>query len=99
MNAIKVTTKTVATRVEVHLCIQDKERHHLPNPCTVPHVLPRHAPLPRQGEVVYLGSDSAWWVTSVIHHWRTPQELRVELWLEHMSPQYGARPREVIRVH
>lgn len=54
--------------------------------------LPLEAPLPRIGEVIYLSSSSAWGVAMVIHEWRSAQDLRIELWLEHVHAARQQRP-------
>ncbi len=68
-------------RIEIHLCVPDDQERHMPKRRRAPRFLPLTAPLPRMGEVVYLSSSSAWQVDLVIHEWRSPVELRVELWL------------------
>lgn len=67
--------------IEIHLCVPDDQEQHLPKRRRAPRYLPLTAPLPRVGEVVYLSSSSAWQVDVVVHEWRSPTHLRVELWL------------------
>lgn len=78
--------------VRIHLCIPADQERHLPVRRRAPAYLPIDAPLPRQGEVIYLSSSSAWGVTMVIHEWISPVELRIELWLEHVGSARHARP-------
>jgi hypothetical protein len=47
--------------------------------------LPPGAPLPREREVIYLSSTSAWSVELVVHEWLTPVDLRVEVWIRHVG--------------
>jgi hypothetical protein len=79
-------------RVTIHLCVPDDQERHLPKRRLAPHYLPSTVPLPRVGEVVYLSSTSAWGVTMVIHEWKSPGELRIELWLEYVSSSRSSRP-------
>lgn len=83
---------TSTPEVRIHLCIPDDQEQHLPARRRAPRYLPLNAPLPRQGEVIYLSSSSAWGVTMVIHEWLSPVELRIELWLEHVGSSRHARP-------
>jgi hypothetical protein len=78
--------------VEIRFCVPDDQEQFLPRRRRHPSTLPGHAPLPRVGEVVYLSSSSAWGVTMVIHEWRSPSRLRVELWLEFVSGGRMRRP-------
>jgi hypothetical protein len=84
--------RPVLTEVTIHLCIPDDQEKHLPSRRRAPHYIPNGVPLPRQGEVVYLSSSSAWGVTMVIHEWRAPDDLHIELWLEHVGSSRHARP-------
>lgn len=79
-------------RVTIHLCVPDDQERHLPKRRRAPQFLPSSVPLPRQGEVIYLSSTSAWGVTMVIHEWRAPTDLRIEVWLEHVGSARHARP-------
>lgn len=79
-------------RIEIHLCVQDDEEHLLPKRRRAPRYLPLSAPLPRKGEVIYLSSTSAWGVELVIHEWRSPADLRVEVWLTHVGSARHKRP-------
>lgn len=78
--------------VQVCLCVPDDQHRHLPKRRRAPTALPLNAPLPRQGEVIYLSSSSAWGVTMVIHEWRSADHLRIEVWIEHVSGSRHARP-------
>lgn len=78
--------------VEVCLCVPDHDKPFLPQRRRAPHPLPVGAPIPRVGEVVYLSSTSAWGVYMVIHEWRGPARLRVEVWLEHVGSARARRP-------
>lgn len=76
--------------VEIQLCVPDDQERHLPKRRRAPQYLPPTVPLPRQGEVIYLSSSSAWTVELVIHEWRSPTDLRIEVWITHLG---GARER------
>lgn len=78
--------------VRVHFCVPDDQEPHLPKRRRAPQYMPPNAPLPRIGEVVYLSSTSAWRVNLVVHEWRTPVDLRVEVWLEHVGAARHSRP-------
>lgn len=79
--------------VEVRLRVPDDQAHHLPSRARWPDCLPGNAPLPRQGDLIYLSSTSAWGVEAVIHEWRTPQDLRIEVWLHHLgATHHTTRP-------
>jgi hypothetical protein len=78
--------------VRVHLCVPEDQKRHLPKRRRAPAELPPEAPLPRQGEVIYLSSSSAWGVAMVIHEWLSQDMLRVEVWLEHVTASRNARP-------
>ena len=86
MTPIKTTT------MSVHLCVPEDQERHLPKRRRAPHVLPATAPLPREGEVIYLSRNSAWLVQMVIHDWVAHDVLRVEVWLEHVTSTRRARP-------
>lgn len=80
------------TNVEVRLCVPEDQQAHLPKRRRAPTTLPTHAPLPRQGEVIYLSSSSAWGVELVIHEWLSPVDLRVEVWITHVGSSRQRRP-------
>lgn len=80
------------TNVQVHLCIPEDQKHFVPKRRRAPNFLPANVPLPRAGELVYLSSTSAWGVSMVIHEWRTPSDLRIEVWLEHLGGGAHGRP-------
>ncbi len=80
------------TYVEAHLCVPESQTKYLPKRRRAPHFLPPNAPLPRMGEVIYLSSSSAWGVGMVVHQWLSPQHLRVEVWLEHVTSERHMRP-------
>ena len=81
-----------STLIERHLCVPEDQVQYLPKRRRAPVYLPADVPLPRQGEIVYLSSSSAWVVLSVIHEWRSHEHLRVEIWIEHVSGSRHARP-------
>ena len=85
-------TRRKPTAVQVHLCVPDDQEVHLPRRRRAPQFLPKTAPLPRIGEIVYLSSTSAWAVITVIHEWQSPHELRIEVWLEHVGSARMHRP-------
>lgn len=74
--------------VGVYLCVPESIKCHLPASMAAPAQLPPQAPVPRVGEVIYLSSASAWAVSQVIHEWRSPAQLHIEVWLEYLG---GAR--------
>jgi hypothetical protein len=73
----------------VCLCVPEDQKRHLPRRHRA--AWPQGAALPRQGEVVYLSSSSAWGVTMVIHELRNGV-LHTEVWLEHVSGSRHMRP-------
>ncbi len=79
-------------QVEVCLCIPEDQRRYLPKRRNMPSCLPPHAPLPRQGDVVYLSSSSAWGVSMVVHELIANDSVRVEVWLEHLTSSRHSRP-------
>lgn len=79
-------------QVEVCLCIPEDQQRYLPKRRCVPTCLSPDVPLPRRGEIVYLSSSSAWGVAMVIHEWRSPTHLCIEVWLEHVSGSRHTRP-------
>jgi hypothetical protein len=81
-----------ATRVSVHLCVPDDQTRHMPRKRRVPDLLPPDAPLPKQGDVLYLNATSAWGVQMVVHQWLNEYTLRIEVWLQHVSSTRDARP-------
>jgi len=83
---------SASPRIEIHLCVPDDEEQLLPKRRRAPRYLPIAAPLPRQGDVIYLSSSSAWRVEVVVHEWRTPVDLRIEVWLSHMGTSRHRRP-------
>jgi hypothetical protein len=80
------------TQVSIHLCVPEDQSHHLPKRNKAPDFLPRNAPLPRQGDVIYLSAHSAWGVQLVIHLWHAPDRLTIEVWLEHVGATRPTRP-------
>jgi hypothetical protein len=92
LSPMTIPPTTTTANVEIHLCVPDDQRQHLPKRRRAPHQLPANAPLPRVGEVLYLSSSSAWAVELVIHEWRSPEDLRIELWLTHVGSSRHARP-------
>ena len=79
-------------QIKIHLCVPDDQEHLLPKRRRAPIYLPSDAPLPRRGEVIYLSSSSAWGVSMVIHEWRAPTVLHIEVWIEHVGNARHARP-------
>lgn len=79
--------------IEIHLCVPEDQEAHLPQRRRTPQFLPLNAPLPRKGDVIYLSSTSAWGVELVIHEWRSPDDLRIEVWLAYVGcARCGRRP-------
>jgi len=70
---------------ETVLCFPEDQRVHLPEHRQAPDLLPQGAPMPRVGEVICLNSTSCWAVTLVIHEWRTPTSLCIQVWLEFLG--------------
>lgn len=87
-----IEVASASPRIEIHLCVPDDQERHLPKRRRAPQWLPLTAPLPRQGEVIYLSSSSAWGVEMVIHEWRSPQDLRVEIWITYVGSSRHRRP-------
>lgn len=79
-------------RISRHLCVPADQEKYLPRRRRTPQFLPAAAPLPRQGEVLYLSSSSAWGVELVIHEWLSPVDLRVEVWITHVGSSRQRRP-------
>jgi len=77
--------------LSVHLCIPEDQMVHAPKRRRAPHTLPEGAPLPRVGDFIYLASTSAWVVRRVVHDWRSPCELKIEVWLDWMGNARYAR--------
>lgn len=77
--------------VQIDLCVPDDQEHFLPPHLSPPLSLPAHAPLPRHGEVIYLGNSSMWGVAMVVYQVPAPLQVRVEVWLEHLPPEQLAR--------
>jgi hypothetical protein len=84
--------RSPAVDVEVRYCIPQDQEKHLPKRRRAPAHLPPGVPIPRQGEVIYLSSSSAWAVAMVIHEWANPRKLQVQLWLEFVSSSRERRP-------
>lgn len=80
-----------ALNLEVRFCIPNDQEKHLPARRRHPAVLPAGAPIPRQDDIVYLSSSSAWGVRAVIHEWRSPTDLNVQVWLEYVGSSRQAR--------
>lgn len=82
----------MATKIEIHLCVPDDQQRHLPKRRLAPSRLPAQMPVPRQGDVIYLSSTSTWGVEMVIYQWTAPDQLRIEVWLSHVTSSLHARP-------
>ena len=78
--------------VSALFCVPEDQLHFLPKRIKAPDVLPLDVPIPRHGEVIYLSPSSAWVVQTVIHEWLSPDTLRIEVWLDHVSSSRRARP-------
>lgn len=72
-------------------CIHHEHASRTPSRRRWPRFLPIGAPLPRRGEYVYLTSTSAWRVENVIHEWRGPHRLHIEVWLDYAGPAHHER--------
>lgn len=88
----QTTTAPTATNIVVHLCIPDDQKKFLPKRRRAPAQLPRTAPVPRQGEVIYLSPTSAWGVAMVVHEWKATDELHVQVWLTYVNSSLKHRP-------
>jgi hypothetical protein len=85
------TTMTPAICIELKPV--DEHAAMVPKRRRAPQFLPIQAPLPRQGEIVYLSSTSAWSVRGVLHEWLTPQYLHVTVLIEYQGhTHHAARP-------
>lgn len=71
--------------LEVRLRVAPDQLAHVPEGRTAPEVLPPWAPLPQQGDVLYLAPGSAWGVVMLVHEWQPEGALLVEVWLEHVQ--------------
>lgn len=80
------------TQVTVHLCVPEDQKRYLPRRRLAPHMLPLDAPLPKQGDVLYLSTTSAWGVQMVVHQWVDVHTVRIEVWLQHVHSSRDARP-------
>lgn len=69
--------------IEEHAALLPKRRR-------APQFLPLHVPLPRQGEVIYMSSTSAWEVRGVLHEWLSPEFLHVTVLIEHQGSTHHA---------
>lgn len=87
MAVTKTTTRNgnVEALIEVQLCIPEEQERFVPKRRRAPQFLPLTCPIPRKGEVIYLAQASPWAVSLVVHQWRGPTYLRVEVWLEHLG--------------
>lgn len=81
-----------APKIEIFLCVPDDQERYLPKRRRAPLRLPVSAPLPRSGEVIYLSSTSAWGVELVIHEWRSPVDLHIQVWITHVGAAIHKRP-------
>lgn len=79
------------TGVAVRYCFPDDQLPHVPENNRAPTQIPLSAPVPRTGDVVYLSSTSAWIVTTVIHEWRSPTDLIIEVWMDHLGGSRSSR--------
>lgn len=69
----------------VELCIPDDQRQHAEDIPQWALRLPAGAPVPRQGEVIYLSSTSAWGVELVVHERISRDLTRIEVWIKHVG--------------
>lgn len=86
-------------KVEVELCVPDDQLSFLPEHRAAPFMLPANVPVPHKGEVIYISSTSAWGVMMVIHEWRSPLDLRIEVWIEWVGSVRQERPDECRLTH
>jgi hypothetical protein len=56
-----------------------------PLPRRGPRFLPPAAPVPQQGDLVYLTSTSAWRVRMLVHEWLALDTLHVHVIVEHVG--------------
>lgn len=71
--------------IRIELRPVDEHVAMLPKRRRAPQFLPPHVPLPRQGEVIYLSSTSAWHVRNVLHEWLSPEYLHVTVLIEYQG--------------
>lgn len=86
-------------RVEVELCVPADQLSFLPEHRAAPFMLPAGVPVPHKGDVIYLSSTSAWGVMMVIHEWRSPLDLRIEVWIQLVGSARQIRPSECKFTH
>lgn len=78
--------------IRIELQAVEDSHVQLPKRRRTPHYLPLHAPLPRQGEIIYINSTSAWRVVGVVHDWLAADDLHVLVLVEHFgTTHHGAR--------
>lgn len=78
----------------VHLCFPDDQLAHFPEGKSDVPRWPLGVPAPRQGEVIYLTSASAWAVSLVIHELVFGGGVRTEIWLEWIGASRHRREAE-----
>lgn len=83
--------------IDVRFCIPDDQLQHAPRRRRAPSYMGADIPLPRAGEFVYLSSTSAWVVSEVVHEWRAPIHLVVQVWLQYAGGAHAARSPEFAR--
>jgi hypothetical protein len=88
-----------ADAAEVRLMIPDDQVRHLPDAPRIPDRLPPGSVLPRQGDVIYLTSTSAWAVSVVIHELLCGDRVRIEVWLDWVGSARHARDPRCTSTH
>ncbi len=78
--------------ITIHYCVPDDQEAHLPVRRRAPHYVPAVVPLPNVGDVIYLSSSSAWGVRMRIYEWLSPEDLKIEIWIDYVGSSRYARP-------
>lgn len=79
--ARRVRAKSATPTPRVRLYVPDDQVVHLTEGQGLP-VWPAGATAPRQGDVIYVSSTSAWGVALVVHEFQDDGSIAVQVWLE-----------------
>lgn len=82
--------KRTPPQVHVVFTIPDDQAQFAPKRRRAPQLM-EDIPLPRVGEKVHLSSTSSWSVTDVVHEWRSPIHLVVQVWLNYLGGAHDVR--------
>lgn len=72
-----------------HFCVPDDHEHLLPKRRRTPRQLPPDA-IPAVNTYVQINSRSMWRVVRHVQEWRSPHELRIQVWIEYEGPTHHA---------